>query len=163
MNNSFPEELVPIPTAIFDRAKKGEISMTDASLYAFLLLLSPIENPVYCGSPESLAAVLVIPKNSCRKSIRHLEKYGLVRVTQNRRSFIEICTDLSTPFRCSKFRPPIPQKTRDEVLSRGSCVLCGSTSNLTVDHIVAYSRGGAHNISNFQCLCAKCNRKKWCN
>jgi hypothetical protein len=157
------EEFVSIPTAVFDKAKAGEISMVDASLYAFLLLLSPTENPVYCGSAESLAAVLVIPKNSCRKSIRHLEKSGLVRVTQNRRSFIEICTDISNPFRCSKFRPPIPQKIRDEVLSRGSCVLCGSTSNLTVDHIVAYSRGGAHDISNFQCLCAKCNRKKWCN
>lgn len=163
METMCSEELVRIPTAVLDKAKTGAISMIDASLYAFLLLLSPTENPVYSGTPESLSAILVIPKNACRKSLRRLERVGLIRVVNNRRSLIEICTDFSNLFRCSKFRPSIPKKIRDRVLSRGLCEYCGSPLNLTVDHIVAYSRGGAHDISNFQCLCARCNRKKWCN
>lgn len=57
-------------------------------------------------------------------------------------------------------RPSIPVKIRRLVLSVGRCAYCGNTENLTIDHIIPYSKGGKHNISNFQCLCFKCNRKK---
>ena len=164
MNSSTLNDLVSIPSDIFDRAKAGEIDFRDASLYIFLLLFSSTKESVYYGTPESLSAILTIPKIACRKSILSLERQGFIRVIRKKqRSLIEICTDFSNPFRCRKYRPTIPAKIRNDVLSRGSCVLCGSIVNLTVDHIVAYSKGGAHDISNFQCLCAKCNRKKWCN
>ena len=55
-------------------------------------------------------------------------------------------------------RPSITPSIRKRVLSVGKCAFCGSTKNLQVDHIIPYSKGGAHDESNFQCLCQKCNR-----
>lgn len=40
------------------------------------------------------------------------------------------------------------------------CVLCGSEEPLSVDHIVAESRGGSTTIENLQTLCRRCNSKK---
>lgn len=40
------------------------------------------------------------------------------------------------------------------------CVTCGSSNDLTVDHIIPLSKGGPHIVSNFQCLCASCNSSK---
>lgn len=57
-------------------------------------------------------------------------------------------------------RPHIPLSVRRNVLSHGRCVACGSTEKLEVDHCIPYSLGGAHEESNFQCLCLVCNRKK---
>ena len=58
-------------------------------------------------------------------------------------------------------RPSISPCHRKKILSRGSCVYCGSTSQLTVDHVIPLCRGGTHGIENYQCLCWPCNRKKW--
>lgn len=57
-------------------------------------------------------------------------------------------------------RPHIPLPIRGLVLSVGSCAYCGATEKLTIDHIVPFSKGGAHRLSNFQPLCAACNRAK---
>ena len=40
------------------------------------------------------------------------------------------------------------------------CALCGSRRDLTIDHIIPLSKGGADRNRNKQCLCATCNRKK---
>lgn len=40
------------------------------------------------------------------------------------------------------------------------CVYCKSKSNLTIDHIVPKSQGGANHIGNYQVLCKKCNENK---
>lgn len=42
----------------------------------------------------------------------------------------------------------------------GSCVGCGSTDNITADHIVPLSRGGVHGIGNLMPLCKPCNSSK---
>jgi 5-methylcytosine-specific restriction enzyme A len=56
--------------------------------------------------------------------------------------------------------PSLPIDHRRKVLSTGACKFCGSTSNLTVDHIRPQSKGGGHELSNLQCLCFSCNLKK---
>ncbi len=40
------------------------------------------------------------------------------------------------------------------------CSRCGSTSNLTVDHVVPAARGGTSDPSNLQTLCRFCNSSK---
>lgn len=40
------------------------------------------------------------------------------------------------------------------------CVTCGTTHNLTLDHIVARTLGGTNARENFQILCKGCNYRK---
>lgn len=56
----------------------------------------------------------------------------------------------------------ITTKMRLKVFERDgyACLHCGSNRDLRVDHIIPESKGGAHEIENFQTLCARCNSKK---
>jgi 5-methylcytosine-specific restriction endonuclease McrA len=42
----------------------------------------------------------------------------------------------------------------------GPCVQCGSTEDLTWDHIVPLVKGGTNELSNLQVLCRACNGSK---
>jgi len=59
-------------------------------------------------------------------------------------------------------RQPFTAAQRVAVYARdnGSCVHCGATELLSVDHIHPWSKGGAHEMDNFQTLCRSCNSKK---
>ena len=46
---------------------------------------------------------------------------------------------------------------------QNACAYCGSYSNLELDHIVAISAGGAHDIANIVPACRSCNRNKRAN
>lgn len=51
----------------------------------------------------------------------------------------------------------------ERVLARtgdSSCRSCGSTEDLTVDHILPRSRGGGNERENLQALCRTCNSSK---
>jgi 5-methylcytosine-specific restriction endonuclease McrA len=52
--------------------------------------------------------------------------------------------------------------TRRAVFARDewTCQYCGSRSNLTVDHVVPRSKGGASIWENIVASCAPCNRRK---
>lgn len=62
-------------------------------------------------------------------------------------------------------RISIPLEVRKYVFNRDNyqCKSCGKTqqeTELTVDHIIPLSRGGANDISNLQTLCRCCNQQK---
>jgi 5-methylcytosine-specific restriction endonuclease McrA len=42
-----------------------------------------------------------------------------------------------------------------------ACLCCGSIEDLTPDHVIPLSRGGANTIDNIQPLCLPCNRRKY--
>jgi len=56
----------------------------------------------------------------------------------------------------------IPALLRERVLAHDGrrCRRCGSTSDLSVDHVVPYSRGGSTDFTNLRTLCMPCNIKK---
>lgn len=65
-------------------------------------------------------------------------------------------------FRRWRERPPFTRAQRVAVYARdgGACVFCDTTESLSIDHIVPWSKGGAHAMSNFQTLCRSCNSRK---
>lgn len=42
----------------------------------------------------------------------------------------------------------------------GKCVYCGSSLDLTIDHVVPKAKGGQHTWDNTVVACRKCNNKK---
>ncbi len=63
-------------------------------------------------------------------------------------------------------RIQIPIEARKFVFERNNyqCQGCHkidlTAKSLQVDHIIPLAQGGANDLSNFQTLCAKCNREK---
>jgi 5-methylcytosine-specific restriction protein A len=58
-------------------------------------------------------------------------------------------------------RKSVPPRVRAAVKERdGACVACGSTVDLTVDHIKAIRSGGSNEPENLQTLCKPCNVRK---
>lgn len=43
---------------------------------------------------------------------------------------------------------------------RHQCVKCGATEELTLDHIIPWSKGGEHTVENLQTMCRRCNCTK---
>ncbi len=56
----------------------------------------------------------------------------------------------------------VPPVSRRELLRRDQhcCQYCGSTKQLTIDHVLPRSRGGGHRWDNVVTACAPCNGKK---
>ncbi len=59
-------------------------------------------------------------------------------------------------------RQMIPDHVKLLVWARdgGSCIRCGSESDLQFDHIIPLSRGGGDQADNIQLLCRSCNLAK---
>ena len=57
---------------------------------------------------------------------------------------------------------PVSEKDRALVFKRDvfKCIICGSTENLSIDHINPRCRGGGPEIENLQTLCQSCNSSK---
>lgn len=60
------------------------------------------------------------------------------------------------------YRKKIPHDVRDLVYERDErrCVECGSTHDLTLDHVHPWSRGGPDTVENLRVLCRPCNSSK---
>lgn len=54
------------------------------------------------------------------------------------------------------------KKIREFIFKRDgySCLKCGNSDKLTIDHILPVSKKGENKISNLQTLCKSCNSKK---
>lgn len=59
-------------------------------------------------------------------------------------------------------RQPIHPEIRRLVYERdgGACLHCGTTDDLTLDHVIPWSEGGPDTYPNLQTLCRPCNSRK---
>ena len=64
--------------------------------------------------------------------------------------------------RKSRSRPKLSARKSLSVFARNgyACIACGSQDDLTVDHIVPWSKGGTNDMDNLQTLCRSCNSRK---
>jgi hypothetical protein len=60
----------------------------------------------------------------------------------------------------SKIRNTKPSRKSIHTRDGNKCVYCGSTRELTIDHVLPTSRGGQNTWENLVCACVKCNTKK---
>ena len=74
---------------------------------------------------------------------------------------------LEPTFRCATDREPAPPLSESKVVlygtQGGNCNGCGThflPQHLTVDHIIARSKGGTGHLDNLQLLCGHCNSLK---
>lgn len=67
--------------------------------------------------------------------------------------------------RRSDRRADIPPAIRAAVYERDefACVTCGTGNDLSLDHVIPWSRGGADTVENFQTMCRPCNSAKGAN
>lgn len=54
------------------------------------------------------------------------------------------------------------KKIRSFIFNRDNniCLCCGSSDNLSIDHIIPVSKYGENNLMNLQTLCKSCNSRK---
>ncbi len=88
--------------------------------------------------------------NKVALSIKRLARFG------------HISSVTEEVFRLGIERKAIARKLRQEVMERdqSTCRLCGATSNLQIDHILARTKGGENTADNLQVLCVTCNVRK---
>ncbi len=64
--------------------------------------------------------------------------------------------------RIASLRRAPSQTLRQQIFDRDGrkCVECGSTDNLSADHVIPFSRGGLTVADNLATLCRPCNSRK---
>lgn len=108
-------------------------------------------------SLREIADICCLPLRSAKRTLRELESVGLIRFQEDSISL------LGRPIGFGAYvRVDISADTRARVFERDNhvCKNCGSGSDLTVDHILAVTRGGSDDLDNLQTLCATCNASK---
>lgn len=63
---------------------------------------------------------------------------------------------------CRVERGKVKNELRFKIYKRDGnrCLMCGSTDNLEIDHIIPISKGGKSTFDNLQTLCKECNLRK---
>src|SRR4029077_4306219 len=75
----------------------------------------------------------------------------------NRCNHVWVMRTVRNPISCPRCKSPYWNRLRQKL---SACMKCGSTWNLSVDHIVPRSKGGTNHPFNLQVLCRSCNSKK---
>jgi hypothetical protein len=146
--------------------------------------LAMIDNPAagwayvvslcYCGQHRTtcapLAAVLEtagVRRGVARKLIGgglwHEHGHGCGQCRQPPAGSVAVHNDdLFVPCPARNWRPSIPEALRQAVYDRDGhvCLDCGTTDDLSLDHVFPYSLGGEDTFENFQTLCMPCNIRK---
>ncbi|MHA7130804.1 HNH endonuclease [Algoriphagus namhaensis] len=119
-----------------------------------VLVLNMDHSPVSVVSAQKAIVLCLMEKANC------LSTYELLQIRTVSRSF-----EYPAVIRLNEYKN-IPYKgvmlTRINVFKRdkAQCLYCGSTKNLTLDHVIPKSKGGKSNWTNLATACHRCNVKK---
>lgn len=132
-----------IPKKIWDDPEFTKMTM-GAQLLWFVLVASPAGKRNY--------------RREVAQQYANFTKAQIKRAEKELRANPKYCT----AFTGWKFRPSIPKALRSAVYERDghTCLHCGATDSLTLDHILPYSLGGPDSLDNLQTLCRSCNSRK---
>lgn len=135
ISDHIPESVSPTTDEICAAIQKG---VWDAFPYAELIL-------------QAIA-------DGCREGVIALAE----RESRSRRSDRRVNKRVGNPPIQQRAKAVIPPDLRWTVWERDdfTCRHCGARTNLSIDHILAESKGGPATLENFQTLCRSCNSRK---
>jgi hypothetical protein len=119
-------------------------------------------------SIDRLARMAGLGERATQMAIRELIRLGELTIEPNagvcgwsRYSVLMSHMD-RLPMPASSSSDEVPIATRFFVFDRDGwrCAFCGSTEDLTIDHIYPRILGGGHGEDNLQTLCRSCNSRK---
>lgn len=169
----------------FELARDGSIDPTDKALYAAIASFVDIEtgrtsNDSSEDVPTRRRLAECIGKSvfTVDRSVKSLEQRCLLKVHRrthpdNPKVFLPSEYDL-LPYQLQPAMPPVvivapPRRRvpisatkRARILARDGhkCGKCGTTADLTLDHIKHWSRGGSNADANLRVLCRSCNSRR---
>ncbi len=136
------------------------LSSNELLLYALIYKHSFDENLHYLNSADCVKKLPVMSRRTVFSCLKNLWQKGLI--TKTHLSDDEISKSMWYAPEKSYQKARISMSIRKQVFERDAyrCKHCGTWKDLTVDHIIPESKGGALDLDNLQTLCRSCNSKK---
>lgn len=131
-------------------------------LYCFELMAVMARNQIKSLTiePDKLQFILHAKTDEILAALVAAENAELVKIERGERWTIRF---VNSPFvyEYGRHRPiRISKSVREKIIGTGKCVACGTSKDLSVDHIIPVALGGSDHIRNLQCLCRRCNSSK---
>jgi hypothetical protein len=143
-------------------------NLTYHAQWLYVLLLGqerPTNAPWVDYAPEAwLTLVAGAHRGLIDLALEDLDEAGLVYVVADR-VYLRELTNFTLPTAAThveRERARITLAVRRRVIARDGalCRFCGVTDDLTIDHVLALTRGGTSDDDNLAILCRPCNSRK---
>lgn len=116
-----------------------------------------LDEPLPALSPvERVKRIFMTPEERRRKDREHKKRYNERHPEQR------IADSHNRRARIRKAGGKLTAKECREILDKygNKCLKCGSTENITLDHVIPIALGGMNTADNIQTLCMMCNSFK---
>lgn len=151
------DDTFPMRREVGELVAGGTTGVAALGLHLLLVTWS-IRNRTAGAIPTDAPGVLVSDRHLGLRLSRRLAAVGLLEPMSYGWHLVD--------FHRYVWQPPrgadIPKDVRSRIYERDghTCLFCGCTSDLTIDHIFPRQHGGTDDESNLQTLCRPCNSRK---
>jgi hypothetical protein len=157
------------PDLIFAYYARANLSRSEAivllALHRYVEMLGFVK-----GTYADLSDATHYSEIKCRAALRALRRNRVINMESSRDGFYLTVNRFPQTWLVSERAKPGPPRGDDRIPAsvqlrayrrcKFRCVSCGSTDDLTIDHIVPLTRGGTNDLINLQVLCRPCNSRK---